>query len=238
MDKLLALEYMVPDKLKKELFHDLGNSAVHFGLRIQRLEERFGGKNRQLQYLVDVIKGALENTGGKRMPYTELLELVRHVDSNLVSDAALPGAADTVMVLLKELVPHHLKTGYLMEMERLEQEEAGDTFLRYLLKAINVEIKAQESNPNRREKGDKVTAKDSKEKADKPRLLGKLYKTRGKARRGSSSSAGSGSTSVKRCSSGSEEDGKVHTAARQVRKLETPKCPCCKKGEHYLHSCY
>ena len=43
LHKLMALEYMVPEKLKKELFYDLDNSPVHFGMRIKRLEQRFRG---------------------------------------------------------------------------------------------------------------------------------------------------------------------------------------------------
>ena len=36
LHKLLALEYMVTEKLKRELFSDLDNSPLHFGMRIKR----------------------------------------------------------------------------------------------------------------------------------------------------------------------------------------------------------
>ena len=43
LHKLMALEYMVPEKIQRELFGDLDNSPGHFGMRIKRLEQRFGG---------------------------------------------------------------------------------------------------------------------------------------------------------------------------------------------------
>ena len=39
--KIMALEYMVPDAVKKELFHGLHNTVQDLGHRIERLEERY-----------------------------------------------------------------------------------------------------------------------------------------------------------------------------------------------------
>ena len=41
LHKLMALEYMIPEKLQNEMFYDLDNSPGHFGMRIKRLEQRF-----------------------------------------------------------------------------------------------------------------------------------------------------------------------------------------------------
>ena len=93
---------------------------------------------------------------------------------------------------LRELVPHHIKTGYSIEMKRCGSEETGRGFLKYLLDALAVELRAQETNPKKTEMtGDKPQAVD-KGKAEKPRVLGKLYRAGRKSRSlGGRSSSGS-----------------------------------------------
>ena len=58
LNKLLALEYMVPDKVKESLFHGLKNTLKDFEHRLTRLEEEFGGSEYQVQYLVEVLDKA------------------------------------------------------------------------------------------------------------------------------------------------------------------------------------
>ena len=58
LKKLLALEYMVPEKVKPSLFHGLQNTIQDFGHRLTRLEEEFGGTERQVQHLVDLLDKA------------------------------------------------------------------------------------------------------------------------------------------------------------------------------------
>ena len=74
---------MIPENLQREMFYDLDNSPGHFGMRIKRLEQRFGGRDRQVQYLMEVLAQAKAKYGGKRVPYQELQDLARHVDSHL-----------------------------------------------------------------------------------------------------------------------------------------------------------
>ena len=70
LNKNLALEYMVPDKVKQTLFHGLDNTLQDFGHRLKRLEEEFGGSDRQVQYLHDLLT---EKAKKKRKPGALLL---------------------------------------------------------------------------------------------------------------------------------------------------------------------
>ena len=243
LHKLLALEYMVLEKLKKEMFNDLDNSPGHFGERIKRLEIRFGGERRQVQYMMEVLAQAKVQYGGKRVPYPELLDLARHVDSNLSKGPKWLGAADPILVPLRELVPHHIKTGYSMEMKRCGGEETGKGFLKYLLDALAVEINAQESNPRRTEVVVEKLALGEKTKTDRPRVLGKLYRTKGKARNlDDSSSLGSEGYSprqgCKRVQTDSDADPRCYVVTNKAKSMEVPECTCCEKRNHLLHNCY
>ena len=73
--KLLALEYAVPNKVKKTLSHGLQNMLQDVGHRITRLEEEFRGSEQQVQYLVEMLDKA--RRWSSRILYTELRELVR-----------------------------------------------------------------------------------------------------------------------------------------------------------------
>ena len=169
LHKLMALEYMVPEKIQKELFGDLDNSAAYFGRRIKRLEQRFGGQDRQEQYLIEVLTEAKSRAARRCLPYQELLELVRHVDSHLAKGLRFKGTSDPILVHLRDLVPQHIKAAFLMEMLRCGAEENGKAFLKYLLDALRVELRAQESNPKRGE-GEKAGQSD-KNKTEKAKVL-------------------------------------------------------------------
>ena len=239
LHKLMALEYMVPDKVQKELFGDLDNSAAHFGRRIKRLEQRFGGQDRQEQYLIEVLTEAKAKASGRRLPYQELLELARHVDSHLAKGFRFAGTSDPILVHLRDLVPHHIKTAFSMEMLRCGAEETGKAFLKYLLDAVRVEMRAQKSNPKRGE-GDKATQQD-KNKVEKPKVLGKLYGTKGKVhRRRSSSSSGSedNTTKMDKRATDTETENQVYTGISRPRNVEPPQCNCCREGAHFLYNCY
>ena len=239
LHKLMALEYMVPEKIQKELFGDLDNSAAHFGRRIKRLEQRFGGQDRQEQYLIEVLTEAKTRAAGRRLPYQELLELARHVDSHLAKGFRFTGTSDPILVHLRDLVPHHIKTAFSMEMLRCGAEETGKAFLKYLLDAVRVEMRAQESNPKRGE-GDKTNQQD-KNKMDKPKVLGKLYKAKGKAqRRRSSSSSGSeeNTPKVEGKVTDTEAENTVYTGLARPKTVEPQNCSCCGEGAHFLYNCY
>ena len=115
LSKLLALEYMVPEKVKQSLFHGLHNTIHDFGHRLTRLEEEFGGTERQVQYLVDLLDKARRR--GPRLPYLELRELVREVRAHLDRTDARTGDAEMLVVLLKGLVPQHIKSQFSTRMD-------------------------------------------------------------------------------------------------------------------------
>ena len=239
LHKLMALEYMVPEKIQKELFGDLDNSAAHFGRRIKRLEQRFGGQDRQEQYLIELLTEAKAKAAGRRLPYQELLELARHVDSHLAKGFRFTGTSDPILVHLRDLVPHHIKTAFSMEMLRCGAEETGKAFLKYLLDAVRVEMRAQESNPKRGD-GEKA-GQPEKNKADKPKVLGKLYRTKGKVhRRTSSSSSDSEENPPKtdKRNTDTEPETTVYTSTVRTKNTEPPKCTCCNEGAHFLYNCY
>ena len=237
LHKLMALEYMLPDKIKRELFYDLDNSPVHFGMRIKRLEQHFGGRDRQVQHVMEILNQAKSKYSGKRVPYAELLDLARHVDSHLAKTPKIGDGADHVLVPLRELVPNHIKAAYTMEMKRCGSEESGRAFLKYLLDALMAEIRAQETNPKRAEPNGEKT----KVQSEKPKVLGKLYKTQGRAKRQGYATSSSEEDSPRTCRkerSDSDSDQPHFVSVNKTRSFEPPKCTCCKKGAHFLHNCY
>ena len=142
-------------------------------------------------------------------------------------------------VHLRDLVPQHIKAAFSMEMLRCGAEETGRAFLEYLLDALRVELRAQESNP-RRGDGEKVAQQD-KNKTEKVKTLGKLYSAKGKdRRRASSSSSTSESHSPKtgRKSTDTEGETQVYTGVVRPKNIEPPKCNCCGEGAHFLYNCY
>ena len=127
LTKLLALEYMVPDKVKQTLFHGLQNTIQDFGHRLVRLEEEFGGTERQVQYLVDLLDKA--RCRGSCLPYLELRELVREVQAHLDWTDATAGDAEMLVVMLKGLVPQHIQAQFSTGMMMLQRPPTGNNFL-------------------------------------------------------------------------------------------------------------
>ena len=135
--KIMALEYMVPDSIKKELFHGLHNTIQDLGHRILRLEERYGGQEKQMKTLVESLQSV---QGKNRIPYTELRELVGDVGAFLDRPSTLPGSGETLVVLLKKVVPKHFRTRYKEKMRDLGKLKTGNTFIQFMKYALNDEI--------------------------------------------------------------------------------------------------
>ena len=56
MHKILALEQMVPKSIKSELFHGLHNTVQNLCQRIRRLEDWYGGQEKQLKQIVNDLQ--------------------------------------------------------------------------------------------------------------------------------------------------------------------------------------
>ena len=218
LTKLLALEYMVPDKVKRSLFHGLQNTIQDFGHRITRLEEEFGGSERQVQYLVDLLDKARKRSS--RLPYVELRELVREVQAHLDRTEATTGDAEMLVVMLKSLIPQHIKAQFKTKMMLMKLAPTGNNFIAYLLRELTEEIQAQETDPRRPNTTAETEVKD-KTKPRSPKVLGKFYH------------AGKNDTP----SQSEDEVGEVGAAQVGIGKKEWPPCPCCQTGNHGLHNC-
>ena len=221
--KLLALEYMVPEKIKQTLFHGLQNTIQDFGHRLTRLEEEFGGSERQVQYIVDLLDKARKRS--TRLPYMELRELVREVRAHLDRTDATVGDAEMLVIMLKVLVPPHIKAQFSTRMMMLRRPPTGNNSLWYLQNELTEEIKALETDPHRQQPAvNKETP--NKEWEDKamvksPKVLGCFYHSQ-KTKSGVQSES---KAADKTCEKGTKG------------KQEWPLCPCCQKGNHGLHNC-
>ena len=147
-----------------------------------------------------------------------------------------------MLVPLRELVPNHIKAAYTMEMKRCGSEETGRAFLKYLLDALMAEMRAQETNPKRTDQATDKTNSQAKNVTERPKVLGKMYRTRGKVREMGSTSSSSGEESstnsgrMRKVDIDSEQPHYV--ALTKNRGGDVPKCTCCNKGSHLLHNCY
>ena len=187
---------------------------------------------------MEVLSQVKAKYGGKRIPYAELLEVARHVDSHMTKSAKLAGAGDSIIVSLRELVPHHIKSVFTMEMKRCGAEETGASFLKYLLDALMAEMRA---HPKKAELA-AYAGSQEKTKGDKTKVLGKLYCTKGKEGNGRDSvSSGSEDCQCKgarRNSSDSDVEPQNYAVINRPKNFDPPECNCCGKGAHWLHSCY
>ena len=127
LTKWLALEYMVPEKVKQALFHELQNTLQDFGHRIMRLEEEFSGSERQVQYLVEMVDKARRQ--GSQLPYVELRELVREVQAHLDRTDAQAGDAEMLVVMMRSLVHQHIKAQFKTRMLMLSLPPTGNNFI-------------------------------------------------------------------------------------------------------------
>ena len=170
-----------------------------------------------MQYLVGLIDKARQR--GSCLLYTELRALVWEVRAHL----ATSDDAEMLVVMLKGLVPQHIKAQFCNRMTMLRRPPIRNNFLWYLLNELNEEIKAQETDPRRMastQENDKELAKDKS-----PKVLGKLYPLR---------RAPSLEMSEEETSESPSEQGEVLVG---TGKKEWPLCGCCGEGKHGLHNC-
>ena len=219
MHKILALEVMVPEHIKKELFHGLHYTVEDLGQRLQRLEDRFGGQEKQMKQIVNELQ-KLQTRG--RVPYAELRAAVEDVSAYLERPSTLPGTGETLVVLLKKVIPKHFRTQYNEVMHLWNKPKTGNNFVDYMKRRLTYEIDESEDQ----EKKDGVAAKkadDTKIKKLEVKTNGKLYKAHGRMTEEGSSSESS------------PDEGECLVAGGNTR--EVPECRCCQEGRHFLHNC-
>ena len=173
--------------------------------------------------MVDLLDKARRR--GSSLPYVELRELVREVRAHLDRTDARIGDAEMLVVMLKSLVPQHIKSQFSTCMMLLQRPPTGNNFLWYLHHELTEEIKALESDPRRQLGGGpkEPTAKDGGEKAkDKPPVLGRFYQAHKEPTPDSPDSDDSVSQGLALVNQG---------------KREWPPYECCRLGNHGLHNC-
>ena len=182
-----------------------------------------------MQYLVDLLDKARKR--GPRLPYVELRELVREVRAHLDRTDATAGDAEMLVVLLKGLVPQHMKAQFKTRMSLLRKLPTGNNFIEYLMNELNEEIRALETDPRRapgsteKEVGCKEgQGKDKIREKIRP-VLGRLYQAAGQLDQDYASHESSG------------ESEAVGTAFVGAGRREWPLCACCQRGNHGLHNC-
>ena len=216
MHKILALETMVPESVKKELFHGLQYTVEDLGQRLRRLEDRYGGEEKQMKHLVNDLQ-KLQSRG--RIPYPELRAAVEDVGAFLERPSTLPGTGETLVVLLKKVIPRHFRTQFKDAMHQWGRPCTGNNFVEYVKRKLNYEIDEVEES-EKKELG--LNKKPEEKKVAK--TLGKLYTAVGE-------SSGENDTPGE----GSGEEGECRITNNKM--VELPRCKCCDSGKHYLHNC-
>ena len=223
MHKILALEQMVPEQIKKELFHGLQYTVEDLGQRLQRLEDRYGGQEKQTKQIVNDLQ-RLHTRG--RVPYPELRAAVEDVSAYLDRPSTLPGTGETLVVLLKKIIPKHFRTQYNDAMHQWGQPRTGNNFVEYMKRKLTYEIDESDDH-ERKEAAVGKKLEENKEKKNGNKVLGKLYQTRATWAEGDESgSASDGSI---------EGEGVCQVTNGKIKEL--PQCKCCLNGRHYLHNC-
>ena len=90
-----------------------------------------------MKILVEALQAV---QGRSRIPYTKLRELVGDVGAFLDRPLTLPGSGETLVVLLKKVIPKHFRTRYKERMRDQGRPQTGNTFIRYMKHALNDEI--------------------------------------------------------------------------------------------------
>ena len=216
--KILALEQLVPDSVKKELFQGLQYTVDDLGQRLERLEDRYGGQEKQVELIVNDLQ-RLQSKG--RVPYPELRAAVRDVEAFLGRPSTLPGTGETLVVLLKKVVPKHFKTQFKDTMHQWGQPCTGNNFVDYLKRKLTYEIDENEEA----EKKEDLGKKNGHKKEKKPKTPGKLSKVAGKV-----------SSDPEQTSPGESGAMEGKCGVTSVKK-ELPDCKCCNTGKHLLHNC-
>ena len=220
MHKILALEVIVPEHIKKELFHGLQYTVEDLGQRLQWLEDRFGGQEKQMKQIVNDLQ-KLQARG--RVPYPELRAAVEDVSAYLGRPSILAGTGETLVVLLKKVIPKHFRTQYNDVMHQWGRPKTGNSFVDYMKRKLTYEIDEGEENDKK-----EIVVKKTQEKDKKPdsKILGKLYRIDGTSNPASETEG---------LSESSTDEGECLIAGGQPR--EIPNCRCCLEGNHHLHNC-
>ena len=171
----------------------------------------------------------LQKLGSKgKVPYPELRKAVEDVSAYLDRPSTLPGAGETLVVLLKKLVPRHFRTQFSDAMHQWNRPRTGNNFVAYIKRRLNYEMDEVDDFER---KGSEKKEVESKDKKDQAKTLGKMYKNTG------APVSGSGESDCSPESSGGE-DGDCQVTEGQTRPFRPPpRCRCCDAGSHYLHSC-
>ena len=105
------------------------NTVSDLGQRITRLEERYGGQEKQLKQIVNDLQ-KLGNKG--KVPYPDLRRAVEDVSAYLDRPTTLPGAGETLVVLLKKLIPKHFRTQLSDTMHLWGRPRMGNNFVAFM----------------------------------------------------------------------------------------------------------
>ena len=163
LHKLMALEYMVPEKLQTRAFWGPGQLTWTLWNAHQTPGTKVWGQGpTSTTFDGGSGPGQDQTWGSSRIPYAELLEVARHVDSHLTKSAKLAGAGDSIIVSLRELVPHHIKSAYTMEMKRCGAEENGASFLKVSIGRLDGRDESTGNQPqkDRSLRGDRSTRQE------------------------------------------------------------------------------
>ena len=160
-----------------------------------------------------------------RVPYTELRAAVEDVSAYLNRPSMLPGTGETLVILLKKVIPKHFRTQYNDVMHQWGKAKTGNSFVDYMKRKLTYEIDEGEDH-DKRDLTVSKKAEDGKDKKNGAKTLGKLYKAQGEI---------ASDTDVDILSDGSTEGGECRLTG--IRSREIPDCKCCLNGKHHLHNC-
>ena len=155
-----------------------------------------------------------------KVPYPELRAAVEDVNAYLNRPSTLVGTGETLVVLLKKVIPKHFRTQYNDTMYQWGKPKTGNSFVEYMRRRLTYEIDEAEGG----ERKDVPEARKVEETGErKTKTLGKLYQVHGDGECSSSPSEGSG------------DEGDCRITKAKVR--EIPERKCCQQGKHLLHNC-
>ena len=100
------------------------------------------------------------------------------VSAYLNRPSALPGTEETLVVLLKKVIPKHFRTQYNDFMHQWGWPKTGNSFVDYMKRKLTYKIDESEENDKK-----DVTSKKTEGNSDKKagtKVLGKLYSLGGR----------------------------------------------------------
>ena len=107
--------------------------------------------------------------------------------------STLLGTGETLVVLLKKVIPKHFKTQHYDAMYQWGQPRTGNSFVAYMKRKLTYEIDETEEH-DKKELPSVKKNDENKEKKPSSKILGKMYRTSGKAAEGSPSDTSGGSS--------------------------------------------